>query len=234
MEEITRTQLYRTINDTTGFNISNYRSLLDNIRNIEAKYELVDSYIGTKEYSNARGLLNSLLTDPEILKYNETDINDYLSLIDIMEGRDSTNQIPLNEQLIDLSQSTTRAGSKARAYLNFYDSKTNYHPDYVVIDNKKSARIKIKRPLNAFEADVTALPNPAKDYIAISYNLKPQTTEYMIKIYDNKGSIVYSGSLKGNKGIQNIDTRGFSSGTYVYNVENGNEKCKSGKFIVVR
>lgn len=234
IEEVVRNQIQREINDSTGFNISNYRSLLDNIRNIDAKYELVDSYIGTKEYSNARGLLNSLLIDPEILKYNEIDINDYLSLIDIMEGRDSTNQMSINEQLINLSQSTTRAGSKARAYLNFYDSKTNYNPDYVVIDNKKSARIKINRPLNAFEADVTALPNPAKDYIAISYNLKPQTTEYIIKIYDNKGSIVYSGSLKGNKGIQNIDIRKFTSGTYVYNVENGNEKCKSGKFIVVR
>ncbi|MFA6200357.1 MAG: T9SS type A sorting domain-containing protein [Bacteroidales bacterium] len=234
MEAVTRTQLDRSINDTTGFNISNYRSLLDNIRNIDAKYELVDSYIETKEYVNARELLNSLLTDPEILKYNETDINDYLSLIDIMEGRDSTNQIPLNEQLINLSQSTTRAGSKARASLNFYDSNTNYHPDYVVIDNKKSAKIKIKRPLNAFEADVSALPNPAKDYIAISYNLKPQTTEYMIKIYDDKGIVVYSGSLKGNKGIQNIDTRTFNSGTYVYNVENENERFKSGKFIIVR
>ena len=84
------------------------------------------------------------------------------------------------------------------------------------------------------KADIILSPNPAKDYITVSYDLESRKTEYTIRIYDNKGINVYSENLKGNKGIKNIDTRTFNSGTYVYNVENGNERCKSGKFIIVR
>ena len=111
---------------------------------------------------------------------------------------------------------------------------TDYHPVILFEENTEKSLKPLVKLSSLMKADIILSPNPAKDYITVSYDLESRKTEYTIRIYDNKGINVYSGSLNGNKGIQNIDTRGFSSGAYVYNVENGNERCKSGKFIIVR
>ena len=234
MEYIKREQIYRTINDSLGFNASEYRYLLNNIRNIDAKYELVDSYIETKEYTNARNLLNSLLSSPDNEKYNGETINDYLTLIEIMESRDTaTNLLPIDERMETLSESITRVGYKAKAYLNFHNPSTNYHPDYIIINPKtKGKEIKSNILINLFEDNVTLAPNPAKDYITITYNLPPKQV-YTIKIYDNKGVELLTKTLNNNKGVQTINLQDFKSGSYFYIITNGKESIKSDKLIIL-
>ncbi|MDD2576544.1 MAG: T9SS type A sorting domain-containing protein [Bacteroidales bacterium] len=234
MEYIKREQIYKTINDSLGFNASEYRYLLNNIRNIDAKYELVDSYIETKEYTNARNLLNSLLSSPDNEKYNGETINDYLTLIEIMESRDTaTNLLPIDERMETLSESITRVGYKAKAYLNFYNPSTNYHPDYIIINPKtKGKEIKSNILINLFEDNVTLAPNPAKDYITITYNLPPKQV-YTIKIYDNKGVELLTKTLNNNKGVQTINLQDFKSGSYFYIITNGKESIKSDKLIIL-
>ncbi|MBP1629964.1 MAG: hypothetical protein H6Q15_857 [Bacteroidetes bacterium] len=233
MENITRILIDRKINDTTGLQLDNYRSLLSNLRNIDAKYELVDSYIDMKEYSQAEGILNSMLGD-EKYSNDYDDINDYLTFIDIMNDRDSTDQVPIDERITNLANSSSRVGAKAKSIL-YFNGQLDYHPDYVTLtENTKTRRIKTKAPLGIFEADVAVFPNPAKEYIAITYNLKPITGKYSFKIFDNMGKVVYNGYLNSNKGIQNIDLRSYEAGTYLYTVENSNEVSKRGKFVIVK
>jgi len=234
MEYIKREQIYRTINDSLGFNASEYRYLLNNIRNIDAKYELVDSYIETKEYTNARSLLNSLLSNPDNEKYNGETINDYLTLLEIMESRDTvTNIFPMDERMETLSESITRVGYKAKAYLNFYNLNTNYHPDYIIINpNTKGKKIKSNGLINIFEDNITLAPNPAKDYITITYNLPPEQV-YTIKIYDNKGVKLLTKTLNGNKGMQTIELINLKSGSYYYTVSDSKNVVKSDKIIIV-
>ena len=237
MEEVSRTMIYRIINDSTGVNISNYRDRLNSIRNIEAKYELVDSYIGTKEYNTAETLLNTLLTDPNNEKYNANDINDYLLLLSIMRDKnDTTNLIPIDERLETLSNSSTRAGAKAKAYLYFNNQETDYHPDYVDLDLKeKSKTTRRAKPSLAqlFGADVAISPNPAKDHIILTYDL-PSKQIYTIKIYDNKGIEILTKTLNSNKGVQTIELKNLKSGAYYYTITDSKGVIKSDKLIIVK
>ncbi|MBP1645023.1 MAG: hypothetical protein H6Q16_598 [Bacteroidetes bacterium] len=237
MEEVSRTIIYRIINDSTGVNISNYRDRLNSIRNIEAKYELVDSYIGTKEYNTAETLLNTLLTDPNNEKYNANDINDYLLLLSIMRDKnDTTNLIPIDERLETLSNSSTRAGAKAKAYLYFNNQETDYHPDYVDLELNEKSKV-IRRVTSSldklFAANVKISPNPAKDHIILTYNLPPRQI-YTIKIYDNKGIELLTNTLKNNKGVQTIELKNFKSGAYYYTITDSKSVIKSDKIIIVK
>ncbi len=237
MEEVSRTIIHRIINDSTGVNISNYRDRLNSIRNIEAKYELVDSYIGTKEYNTAETLLNTLLTDPNNEKYNANDINDYLLLLSIMRDKnDTTNLIPIDERLETLSNSSTRAGAKAKAYLYFNNQETDYHPDYVDLDLKEKSKTNRRaKPSLAqlFGADVTISPNPAKDHIILTYDL-PSKQVYTIKIYDNKGIELLTKTLNSNKGVQTIEFKNLKSGAYYYSITDSKSVIKSDKLIIVK
>ena len=237
MEAVSRTIIYRILNDSTGVNISNYRDRLNSIRNIEAKYELVDSYIGTKEYNTAETLLNTLLADPNNEKYNADDINDYLLLLSIMRDKnDTTNLIPIDERLETLSNSSTRAGAKAKAYLYFNNQDTDYHPDYVDLDLKeKSKTTRRAKPslTQLFGADVTISPNPAKDHIILTYDL-PSKQVYTIKIYDNKGIEILTKTLNSNKGVQTIELKNLKSGAYYYTITDSKGVIKSDKLIIVK
>lgn len=237
MEAVSRTIIHRIINDSTGVNISNYRDRLNSIRNIEAKYELVDSYIGTKEYNTAETLLNTLLADPNNEKYNADDINDYLLLLSIMRDKnDTTNLIPIDERLETLSNSSTRAGAKAKAYLYFNNQETDYHPDYVDLDLKeKSKTTRRAKPSLAqlFGADVAISPNPAKDHIILTYDL-PSKQIYTIKIYDNKGIELLTKTLNSNKGVQTIELKNLKSGAYYYTITDSKGVIKSDKLIIVK
>ncbi|MFV0599666.1 MAG: T9SS type A sorting domain-containing protein, partial [Bacteroidales bacterium] len=237
MEEVSRTIIYRILNDSTGVNISNYRDILYSIRNIEAKYELVDSYIETKEYNTAENLLNTLLADPNNEKYNADDINDYLLLLSIMRDKnDTTNLIPIDERLETLSNSSTRAGAKAKAYLYFNNQETDYHPDYVDLDLKEKSKTnrRAKPSLTQlFGADVTISPNPAKDHIILTYDL-PSKQVYTIKIYDNKGIELLTKTLNSNKGVQTIELKNLKSGAYYYSITDSKGVIKSDKLIIVK
>lgn len=237
MEEVSRTMIYRIINDSTGFNVSDYRNILNSIRNIEAKYELVDSYIGTKEYTSAENLLNILISDPNNEKYNANDINDYLLLLSIMRDRnDTTNQIPIDERLETLSNLSTRAGAKAKAYLYFNNQEIDYHPDYVDLELNEKSKV-IRRVTTSldklFAADVKISPNPAKDHIILTYNLPPRQI-YTIKIYDNKGIELLTKTLKNNKGVQTIELKNLKSGAYYYTITDSKSVIKSDKIIIVK
>lgn len=235
MEDVSRTKISRIINDTNGYNITNYRNEINKIRNIEAKYELVESYIETSDYILARNILNSLLEDPVYSKYNEEGINDYLLLLEILEDKDSiTNQIIIDNRLIDLSQLPSRAGAKARAYLNFYDDNTNYHPELIAEPSNKSKSIRVKPNIsNMFDANIKLSPNPAKDYITFTYDLPPKNI-YTVSIYDSKGKEVIVKKLNSNKGVQSIELKNLSSGAYYYTIKDNNKVIKTDKIIVVK
>ncbi|MFV0500186.1 MAG: T9SS type A sorting domain-containing protein [Bacteroidales bacterium] len=235
MEDVSRTKISRIINDTNGYNITNYRNEINKIRNIEAKYELVESYIETSDYILARNILNSLLEDPVYSKYNEEGINDYLLLLEILEDRDSiTNQIIIDNRLIDLSQLPSRAGAKARAYLNFYDDNTNYHPVLIAEPSNKSKAIRVKPNINnMFDANIKLSPNPAKDYITFTYDLPPKNI-YTVSIYDSKGKEVIVKKLNSNKGVQSIELKNLRSGAYYYTIKDNNKVIKTDKIIVVK
>jgi beta-glucanase (GH16 family) len=83
--------------------------------------------------------------------------------------------------------------------------------------------------------DLKNMPNPAKDYTIIEYNL-PKSTELIISIYDVNGQFIktlYNGEQTAGQHQMKWDTTNFSSGIYFYTLKTDTEiiaqKCFIGK-----
>ncbi|MFV0599875.1 MAG: T9SS type A sorting domain-containing protein [Bacteroidales bacterium] len=109
----------------------------------------------------------------------------------------------------------------------------NYHPA-IFESNIEEKTIKATANLSDLvDVDIAILPNPAKDYITLTYNL-PTRKVYVLRIYDIKGIQVYALTLDGNKGMQTLDLRLFKTGTYFYSVTNNKNMIKSDKLIIAK
>ncbi|MDR0789736.1 MAG: T9SS type A sorting domain-containing protein [Bacteroidales bacterium] len=217
------------LTDTLGVNIEEYRNVLSNINNAHATFELVDSYIGTKDYAMATEILQNMQNTEFV---DSLEINDYLAYISIISDTNTTN---IDETLLPLSENYTRAGRKAKSLLQFKEIVNDYHP-YIVPDEEpeqKSARIKGSLA-DLMNDNIQVQPNPAKDYVSIIYNIAPQTSQYTFKITDNMGKVLIVEKLKSNKGMQTIDIRALNNGSYVYSVEGEKGIIKSDKLVIIK
>lgn len=226
MEIASREIINLILNDTTDTKIVEYRNILIGMRNVNSKFELIDSYINSKDYVAARNILFDLQTN----KNYEEDVNDYLNYIDLLESSNSN----ISENIImDFAMHNTRIGHKSKSYIYFNGIDMNYHPTPFG-NNIEEKSIKATANLSDLvDADIVILPNPAKDYITLTYNLPPKKV-YVLSIYDIKGIQVYELTLDKNKGMQIIDLSQFKAGTYFYSVTNNKNMIKSDKLIIIK
>ena len=226
MELTSREIISIILNDTMSINIGEYRNILSNMRSINSKFELTDSYIDTKEYQTARDILFSLQKNEN----DEKEINDYLYYLELLE---SSNNNIAESILLDLSEHNTTIGHKAKSILYFNGISIDYHP-LILSDEIIKKSIRIKGSLSDLaSADITILPNPAKNYVSLTYNFPPNQT-YRLRIYDTKGVELLVKILNGNKGMQTIDLKQFKSGSYFYTITDNKSIIKSDKLIITK
>lgn len=76
--------------------------------------------------------------------------------------------------------------------------------------------------------NITIFPNPVKTNLAIQFSSNHNNSEYIVKIYDNRGKLIYNKNSIANKGINEtqIKTKDFSNGLYILLIENDNHVHK--------
>jgi hypothetical protein len=81
------------------------------------------------------------------------------------------------------------------------------------------------------EAQATVYPNPVTDYLTISFNdLESET--FGLMIYNINGKQIFKKDLIGSTSPETLDFSGYSSGTYILNIEqHATKKSKSFKII---
>lgn len=85
----------------------------------------------------------------------------------------------------------------------------------------------------ACRINITASPNPAKEWAAFEYFLPIAYDKSTIVISDSKGQQIESIELTGNMGEAIWDTREIESGVYFYILKNNNTS-KSGKVVITK
>lgn len=75
-------------------------------------------------------------------------------------------------------------------------------------------------------------PNPAIDYTTISYKLPAGINNASLKISDIQGREIDRITINGYTNSITIPTANYPSGSYLYQVESGNQRFETGKFIV--
>lgn len=87
---------------------------------------------------------------------------------------------------------------------------------------------------NAFDASVTNYPNPFNSTTTIAVNLS-EAKSFSINVYNTIGALVYSKTVNGNVGTNNVtfDGSSLNAGVYYYTVNAGNEQTTK-KMVIAK
>ncbi len=139
------------------------------------------------------------------------------------------------EQLIDLSSSNTKPGCLARNFL-VANGLINYCEPIVLADELKSSEAKPNRPRNISQKNsrLSIFPNPANEYIIVSYDLTGLKGDFRIIIASTEGKPLIQRGLTGIKNQIIISTEQISSSIYVVNLIKGEDIIESMPIIITR
>lgn len=203
-----------------------------------SKVGLIDYYVSENHFSQADSVLQAVQIDK---KYQ-----DELSLIDNLEDylnfrSDVTNrnlaQLDSSEisYLQDLAQGTSRASGYAKNILcYFYD--ICFEPELALLNTENKmlpTPTKNTKDLANALYDFKIFPNPAKEYVSITWEIFDNLVETTYSITDLSGKTHLQGSINSNKGEQQIDTRMLKEGLYILNIHNNNQNKTSKKLIII-
>jgi hypothetical protein len=164
--------------------------------------------------------------------------NDYSILIDILwsinqdaSGLDS-NKI---EQLMDLSQNNTKPGCLARNVL-VANGIINYCEPIVIADELKSTEAKPYRPRNISHSNsrLDVFPNPAKEYIIISYDLTGLQGNFYIEIINPEGKALIRQNLSGIENQVVISTASLTSSPHILRLISESSCIETIRFIILK
>ena len=124
-------------------------------------------------------------------------------------------------------------GSLARvARLQFDDAYKYNEPIYLNNDESlKSAKIKkpLKKPLKS--AYLRVNPNPAIEFITVSYDLNSSLNATTLVITDPLGKTIYTKELKNVTDQLMLIVKDYAKGNYLCTIFNNGKPVQSAKFI---
>jgi hypothetical protein len=221
--------------------LSRVRNWLDNLQNIQADYQIIDSYLQQKNATSAMALVNML---PQLYAMDtdaqaEYDLYKDLKIIQSDLINEEKNVYELSQAQISELQGIAQnskglAGVQAKNILSFvygyaYLNCAEIKDDPKIKSVKKDLGELLKK---VYEPQVTVFPNPARDWAAFSYALPSNVDNTFIRIADLKGQLITILPVKTTKGEVIWDTREVESGIYCYTLANGNYST-TGKIAVV-
>lgn len=227
--KLIRNSLNDSIVDLTA-----YRNWLDNLQNINADFQIIDSWLQEGNITSAFSLLDMLpsiynLSDSGLIEYN------YFKDVKTIQAdiiRTGSNILQLDTHQIDslaniAALSKGIAGTQAGNILE-YGFDYNYSQCAAMINQNsttKGIKPNTTELLNkAYASKVFTFPNPASNWTAIYYELADGLKSGTIEITNSIGNIVKSLSISNQKGEFIWDTRSVEPGVYIIS-------CKSSKSV---
>jgi hypothetical protein len=204
----------------------------------EILYKLAFLYFYKHDSINCFNTLNSIpqsstLSDKQLLEYD-----DYSLLLEILwnlnqntTNLDSTLIGPLSELMLH----NLKPGYLARNVL-IANGIIDYIEPIYLAEELKSASVKPNNPENnkSNKSNLLVFPNPAKNYIIVSYDLKERQGKPSIGISSMDGKPCYEQYIDGVKNQTIISLYGYSEGVYCIQLKNNGEVIESVKFVVVK
>ena len=83
----------------------------------------------------------------------------------------------------------------------------------------------------AFGLKVSVSPNPARTWVAFTYELPNKESDGLIRITDISGNVIKKFIITGEQGQQVWDTRLVKTGVYIYTIIS-NGLSKTGKIVI--
>lgn len=228
------------INDS-AVDMTFIRNWLDNLHNLNADYQIIDSWFQEDNSTSAMSLLDML---PTIYNLSDTSLTEYTYFKDlktlqaslIASGNNilqmNSDQIVILENIASMSKGI--AGTQARNILEFgYGYVYPQCPAMVSPTTSKSIKSNISELLNKiYEPKVKTFPNPANNWTAFYYELPDGMKNATIEITDANGHNVKLFMITNQKGQIIWDTREVITGSYLYTCK-WDKYVKTGKLTIV-
>lgn len=192
----------------------------------EKKNEVV-SLINNRSYTKAKIKLEEIPGNTD----ENVDFKTYYTIL-ISEFERGNNLHTLSSQAIDtlkeLSKQPTVHGSKGRTLLlGFYgivvkQQFSEENPEANKNADNQFDRYKFK-----------VYPNPAGNYINLSYELKEQNLPAKVEIVNSLGVTLYSSTVTNLKGTITLITDSWSDGVYLVNIKGGQSVLFTEKVVLI-
>jgi hypothetical protein len=201
-------------------------------------YKLAFLYLGMNDSLNCFSTLNSI---PQQINMSPVDLDEFedfsglLSIIWQLKKGISCQDSLIELQLTNLSLKETKPGSLARNILIANDMIDYCEPIYVA-DNLKSAIVIHEMTQNQISCveRLKIFPNPAKDYVIVSYNLSGLSGNFQITLSSLEGRPLIQRKITGIKNQCIISTDELSSTLYFIQLVMDNTTIESKSFLITR
>lgn len=224
--------------DSTSSSNDSIIYFMSKVKTVEGNYERAAAYADGGNFSASIALLDSMLNNYKLATSSVDECNSLKSFYSILDGA------PGSEANLDatsiasikaIAESETAGIAKMRAqnllcfhYQICYDSNGN-RKSSPKTEKPKLSREELLENVNTSNA----YPNPASDYVTISYSLLTVRENATLLIFDGFGRQIESKSLgQTYQGQELVDTRKLSDGVYFYQIVQNNEKVVDGKFVI--
>jgi hypothetical protein len=226
--------------DTSANAMQNLQQLLVTESDIDSRYELVFAKIANNEFTAANTILENM---ESALPENDLEISRYYKMreivpyiIQLYSATDSWENID-QSRIIELSETDEDLpGSLARAIRMHYDESYIYsEPIYVNenIEQKSSTAAKAnKTAINADKQYLKLRPNPANDYIVVSYEINNNINGLRLIICNALGKTVYEKELNKPKDELLITLKDYTKGNYIVTLYNNGKVVNSSKIVI--
>jgi hypothetical protein len=216
------------------------RQWLNNLGGIQSDKQIIGTFVQEGNYANALALANMLpqlygLHDGELMAHNA-----YMDMLNLQQTlhQQERNLFQLTgaekQQLDQLATGKGSAALQARAILEMvYNEYSEPCPCVDETGSFKNMGINLQGPTTANLLEVTARPNPAKDWVVFEFRLPGESPEAAIRISDAGGKLIETLPITGTQGQKMWDTRGLEPGTYYYTLIKAGE-YKSGRIVIHR
>ena len=231
------------LSDTTGNSFNLLIDLLSNETNIESKYELVFAQISKHDYNGAYTTLDNIGNQINPEKQPE-EIARLLNmsliipiLVNVESGEDTLENLPeyYINAITDLSTNDRGlAGSIATALLLRIDTNFVYNePIYTYEEETLRMAKPIKKTKKTLteETYLKINPNPANEFITVSYNINGDINGLRLFITDAIGKTVFIKQLNKANDEQMLIIKNYAKGNYICTLFNNGKIVKSKKFI---
>jgi parallel beta-helix repeat protein len=230
------------LDDTTAIGMQSLIQLLASETDIESHYELVFAKIANKDYEGAINSLNNIegMIDPEIQPEELERFTKMTTIIPILISIESGNinwediNSSDKDYLIQLSENETgMPASIARAMRMQFEPDYVYNePIYIIGEIQlKKAVVKKTEVSVSNEQMLKVAPNPANEFITLSYNFCGINIGLKLIITDALGKPVYERELPKPKDNIMLVISDFAKGNYFCTIFNNGKPIQSAKFI---
>lgn len=227
------------LNDTVADYVE-LRNWPDNLGGITSDKQIISSYIGEGNFTDALTLANML---PQLYNLSGIELTEHNYYMDMLylhqtlsqEGRNTfqLDSIEKADLVFIATNSTGVAGAQAKSIL-----EAVYNENYVRCpDEDGSAGYKSTTIINpntlgkAYGLGISVKPNPAKQWAAFDYTLPGEETKATITITNATGSIIDVLVVNGQHGQKLWDSRGIKPGVYIYTIKTAGFS-QSGKIVI--